>query len=130
MKIPRTSRLDGEYQKEISSIISKELRNKVPSLSQIISVTEVSVAPDLKTAKVFVSIYDTNEERKNSSFVSLKENAAFIRHLLSGRMRSRTVPALTFLWDGSMEYGDKIDKLLSEVAKDLPQESEKDEENE
>lgn len=119
MKVSRTSRLDSEFQKEISQIISKELKNRVSSLSAIISVTEVSVAPDLKTAKVYVSIYDTDPARKNNSYQALSENASFIRHLLSQRMRMRTVPVLTFLWDGSMEYGSKIDKILNQVQKDL-----------
>ena len=75
----RTERLDSEYQKEISAILSGPLKNKEPHLSGIISVTEADIAPDLKTAKVYISIYAKSEEEKNRSFLLIKENAGFIR---------------------------------------------------
>jgi len=122
MKIPRTQKLAGEFQKEISKIISGELKDREMELSGIISVTEVDVAPDLKTAKVFISIYAKDAEKKAKSFEIIKSNAPYIRHLLSQRMYIRTVPALTFLIDGSFEYGARIDELLKQVSKDLPDE--------
>lgn len=112
MKGQRSARLAGEFQKEISRVISGELRNRFPELSAIISITAADVAPDLKSARVFVSIYDTDEKREKS-FEILKENAGFIRHELSKTMHIRTVPELRFMLDGSMEYGAKIDKILS-----------------
>lgn len=129
MKVPRTQKLAGEFQKEISKIISGELKNRELSLSGIISVTEVDVAPDLKTAKVFISIYTKDPEKKQQSYEIIKANAPYIRHLLSERMYIRTVPALTFLLDGSFEYGARIDELLKQVEKDLPKEEEKEEDN-
>ncbi|MBO5363267.1 MAG: 30S ribosome-binding factor RbfA, partial [Clostridia bacterium] len=69
----------------------------------------------LKTAKIYVSIYAKNEEEKLASFEALKENAGYIRHQLSQVMRMRTVPALTFLWDGSMTYGAKMDELFKKI---------------
>ena len=117
MKTARTSRLNGEYQKEISEII-RHLKDRAPDLKGIVSVTEADVAPDLKTAKIYVSIYAKNEEEKLASFEALKENAGYIRHQLSQVMRMRTVPALTFLWDGSMVYGAKMDELFKKIHKD------------
>ena len=113
MKGTRGQRLSGEFQKEISSVISQQLRNKYPSLSAIISITEADVAPDLKTANIYVSIYDTNAEKGNASFEIIKQNAGFIRHELSKVMHLRTVPELRFMLDASMEYGAKIDKILN-----------------
>lgn len=113
MKGQRTERLSGEFRKEISSIISGELKNRYPGLSAIISVTSADVASDLKSAKVFVSIFDTNEQRREESFEILKDNAGFIRRCLSRVMRLRTVPEIRFFLDDSMEYGAKIDKILS-----------------
>lgn len=123
MKVPRTQKLAGEFQKEISKIISGELRNKELSLSGIISVTEADIAPDLKTAKIYISIYDKDPAKKAASFEIIKANAPYIRHLLSKRMYIRTVPALTFILDGSFEYGARIDELLKQVEKDLPEEN-------
>ena len=112
MKNLRGGRLSGEFQKEISSVISSKLRNKYPELSAIISITEADVAPDLKSAKVFVSIYDPDAERAANSFEILKQNAGFIRRELAAVMRLRTVPELRFHLDESMDYGAKIDKIL------------------
>lgn len=118
MKIPRTSRLNSEFQREISSVIQRELKDKEPALSPVVSVTEADVASDLKSAKIYISIFDTNAERKNRSFDIICENAGFIRHCLAQKMRIRTIPVLSFVFDGSMEYGSKIDKLLQSVHKD------------
>lgn len=115
MKIARTYRLDSEYKKEISNIINTALKNRCPFLSGIISVTEVSVAPDLKTARVLVSIYAKDAESENTSFRTLRENAGFIRHELSQVMRMRTVPSLEFYLDNSIEYGAHMDELFNKI---------------
>ncbi len=113
----RTDRLNSEYQKEISAILSGPLKNKEPNLKGIISVTEADVAPDLKTAKIYLSIY-APEEEKERTFALIKENAGFVRKELARVMRMRTVPFLTFLFDESMEYGSKMDELFAKIHKD------------
>ncbi len=118
MKSTRGERLSGEFRKEISSVISNKLRNKFPQLSAIISVTEADVAPDLKSAKIYVSIFDTDAEKSTASFKIIKENAGFIRHELAQVMHLRTVPELRFFTDESMEYGAKIDRILSGLDTD------------
>jgi ribosome-binding factor A len=115
MKGLRGERLGSQFQQEISVVISTKLRNKHPELSAIISVTQADVAPDLKTAKVYVSIYEPDEKKKLNSFKLLKENAGLVRHELAQVLRLRTVPELQFILDGSMEYGAKIDKLLENL---------------
>ena len=111
MKISRTARLNGEYQKEIS-VILRRVKDRNPGLKGLISVTETDVAPDLKTAYVYVSIYGATEEETKQSFAILQDNAGFIRKELAQVMRMRTVPALTFRMDGSMGYGAKMDELF------------------
>ena len=115
MKGLRGERLASQFREEIYKVISTSLRNRHPELSAIISVTYADVAPDLKNAKVFISIYDTNEDKKRNSFEIISQNAGFIRHELSKVLHLRTVPELRFYTDGSMEYGDKIDKLLKNI---------------
>ena len=114
MKVSRTSRLNGEYQKEVSAII-RRLKDREPELKGLISVTEADVAPDLKTAYMYVSIYGASEADAKRSFELLQENAGFIRHELSQVMRMRTVPAITFRMDGSMSYGAKMDELFKKI---------------
>ena len=81
----------------------------------LISVTETDVAPDLKSAYVYVSIYGVTEEESKKTLATLQENAGFIRHELAQVMRMRTVPALTFRLDGSMIYGAKMDELFKTI---------------
>ena len=97
MKGVRGERLAGEFQKEIYNIITNKLRAKEPSLSVVISVTGADVAPDLKSAKIFISVYDTNKERADVTFEIIKENAVFIRREHSHIMTLRTVPELRFI---------------------------------
>ncbi len=117
MKGLRGERLASQFREEIYGVISKKLRNRHSELSAIISVTQADVAPDLKTAKIYVSIFDTDEARKQASFEILKQNAGFIRHELAQVLHLRTVPELSFILDGSMEYGAKIDKIIETLEK-------------
>ncbi len=116
MKPARTQRLNSEFRRAVSEILAGPLKNREPSLCGIISVTEASVSPDLKTAKIYVSILTADGADKAADFRILKENAGFVRHELAQRMQMRTVPQLTFLEDGSMEYGSRMDALLSELG--------------
>jgi ribosome-binding factor A len=115
MKGLRGERLGSQFREEIYRVISTKLKNKHPELSAIISVTQADVAPDLKSAKIYISIFDTDEKKKEESFKIIKENAGYIRHELSQVLHIRTVPELSFILDGSMEYGAKIDKLLEQL---------------
>lgn len=115
MKVSRTSRLNGEYQKEIS-VILRRLKDRAPNLKGLISVTEADVAPDLKTANIYVSIYGVNEADVKETLAILQTNAGYIRHELSQVMRMRTVPSLTFKLDGSMGYGSKMDELFKSIT--------------
>lgn len=115
MKLTRTDRLDSEYRKEISAILAGALKNKEPNLRGIVSVTEADVAPDLKTAKIYISVYAKTPAEKAETIRLIQENAGFIRRELSGVMRMRTVPALTFFEDKSMEYGAKMDDLFARL---------------
>jgi ribosome-binding factor A len=115
MKVSRTSRLNGEYQKEISEIIRLN-KEKMPGVRGMVSITEADVAPDLKTAYIYVSVYGVSDAEKTDVLKALQESAGFIRHELAQVMRMRTVPALTFRLDGSMGYGAKMDELFKTIT--------------
>ena len=126
-KVSRTSRLNGEYQKEISEIIRLH-KDRMPGVTGLISITEADVAPDLKTAIIYVSIFGKGEEETQASFKALQEQAGYIRHQLAQVMRMRTVPALTFRLDGSMVYGAKMDELFKTITYSTPEPTEEDDE--
>ena len=114
----RTDRLDSEFRKEIAAILAGPLKDREPDLKGLISVTEADVAPDLKTAKIYVSVYAPSPEVKKRTFEIICASAGFVRHELAKVMRMRTVPLLTFLEDGSMEYGSRMDEIFAKLKKD------------
>lgn len=114
----RMERVNSEYRKEIAAIIAGPLKDVAPGLRGLVSVTEADVAPDLRTAKVYVSVYAKSPEEGKATFLLIRENAGFIRRELAHVMRQRTVAELTFLPDTSMEYGSKMDELFAKLHKD------------
>ena len=110
----RMGRIDEEYRKELSQIIGFELKNS--SITGMISVTKVKVTPDLKYAKVYVSIF--NSKNIKETMEGLKKSSGFIRTELAKRINLRNTPELIFEIDDSMEYGAKIDSILKEILPD------------
>ena len=118
MKSLRGERLSAEYQKAVYEVISTKLKYKTDRIRGIVSITKADVSPDLKNAKIYVSVLAKNEEQGRDVFEAIRENAGFIRHELAQMMRMRTVPELHFFWDDTMEYGDKIDRLIKQIHKE------------
>ena len=116
MKSLRGERLSAEYQKAVYEVISTSLKNKTNNIKGLVSVTGADVSPDLKNAKIYVSILAKNDEEEKATFDEICTHAGFIRHELAHMMRSRTVPELRFFRDESMDYGDKIDRLIKEIS--------------
>ena len=110
----RLNRINEELRKEISQIISFELKN--PDATGLISITKVKVTPDLKYAKVYVSLLNSKSEDK--TIEALKNSAGFIRSLIAKRLNLRITPELVFEKDDSMEYGMKIDSILKDLNKE------------
>ena len=111
----RMGRIDEEYRKELSQIISYDLKN--PNVTGMISVTKVKVTTDLKYAKIYVSIL--NSKNIKETMDGLKKSSGFIRSGLAKRINLRNTPELIFEIDDSIEYGAKIDSILKEI---LPEE--------
>ena len=93
----RLNRIDEELKKEISQIISYELKN--PDATGMISVTKVKITPDLKYAKVYVSLLNSKNEEKTMN--ALKQSSGFIRSLIAKRINLRITPELVFEQDDS-----------------------------
>lgn len=118
MRSLRGQRLSSEYQKAVYEVISTKLKYKTDKIRGIVSITKADVSPDLKNAKVYISVLGKDSAESKATFEAIKEHAGFIRHELAHMMQMRTVPELHFLWDGSMEYGDKIDRLIKEIHRE------------
>ena len=111
----RMNKIDEELKKEISNIISTELKN--PHLTGLISVTSVKTTPDLKYAKVFVSMIGEKSKKENLSV--LKQSSGYIRSAIAKRINLRNTPELIFEFDDSIEYGTRIDQILKDITKDM-----------
>ena len=110
----RLERIDEELKKELSNIIAFELKN--PEATCMISVTRVRVTPDLKYAKVYVSILNAKNDDK--TIEALKKSSGFMRSLIAKRVNLRITPELVFEKDDSLEYGAKIESILKELKKE------------
>ncbi len=90
---------------------------KDPRISEMSSVIHVKVTPDLKYAKVYVSVFG-NEEEKIKSLNGLKSASGFIRKKLGERMKLRILPEIHFEIDESIEHGARINQILKEIKKE------------
>ena len=107
----RHERLEQDVKIALSDIIMNEV--KEPSVTGLISVTDVKITPDQKYAKVYVSIY--GKENKNKVVDALTKAKGFIKKELGRRVRMRNMPELVFELDNSMEYGEHMDRVIKEV---------------
>lgn len=120
----RFERINEELKKEISHIISYELNN--PNVTGLISVTKAKITPDLKYAKIYVSIL--NSKNVKETLAGLKKSSGYIRTEIAKKINLRITPELIFVLDDSMEYGAKIDSILKDIMKDIKPEEDKGEE--
>jgi len=108
----RTDRIAVEIQKEVSDIIRNSIKD--PRIPEMVSVTRVEVTRDLRYAKVYISIYGTDEEKKNA-MNALKGAAGFVRREIGQRIQLRYTPEIVFKADNSIEQGMHISKLIEET---------------
>ena len=118
----RMARVDEELKRELSNIINYEVKNS--NVTGMMSVTKVKTSPDLKYAKVSVSII--NSKNIKQTLAGLKAASGFIRSRIAEKMNLRVTPELVFELDESLVYGEKIDRILEQVMKEI---NDKQEEN-
>ncbi len=107
----RANRVAEEIKKEITQMLREEIKD--PRIG-FVTVTGAEVTPDIRYAKVFVSIYG-DDDTKVQSMQALDKAKGFVRSELGKRIRLRYTPEVTFRFDSSIEYGARIMKLLEEV---------------
>jgi ribosome-binding factor A len=107
----RSQRVSDLLRKEIADIIMYKLKD--PRIG-FITVTGVDVTDDIKIARIYVSILK-DEERKTTIEI-LNSAKSFMRSELSKRLRMKFIPSIEFRLDTSIEYGNKIERLLKEAG--------------
>jgi ribosome-binding factor A len=107
----RQKKVSRLIQKELAEILLKKGAEFAPG--KLVSITKVRVSPDLSFAKVYISIFPNTDQDKILGII--QDHTPKIRFELGNKVRSqlRIVPDILFHIDDSLDYIDKIDKLLN-----------------
>ena len=123
---------ESNRQKKISSLFKKELASLFQELIKkqnnqnfVISITKVYVTPDISLAKVYISIFPSESNKKH--LIEIKAISSMIKHKLSQRLKSvvKKIPELNFYLDDSLDYIEKIDSALKNPYNPLKKNYEK-----
>jgi ribosome-binding factor A len=111
----------NKRQKQVSSEIMQVLGEyfiqdgKAMLNNVLTSVSRVEMSPDLRNAKIYISFYDENNQA-DDVFRIIQENVKLLRHYIAQNVRLRYVPELRIYKDDSMEYADRINKILRDLG--------------
>ena len=108
----KNTRINSEVLKELSRIISREIKD--PRIAPMTSVVSVEVAPDLKTCKAYISVLG-DKEAQESTLEGLRSAHGYIRRELARSINLRNTPDVRFILDQSIEYGVNMSKLIDDV---------------
>ena len=107
----RADRVSDLLKKEISGLLLREVKD--PHIG-FITITDVEVSKDLQVAKVYYTILG-DEKQLRESAQALNRVSRFIKRQLGKRLRMRYIPDIIFKYDHSLEYGNRIDDILSHL---------------
>ena len=113
----KMERINSELTRQISKIIAEDIKD--PRLGDaIIGITKVRTTPDLKYAKVYVSVYASDYELIKEAFYTVCRASVFIRNRLKDCVQMRLLPELNFVLDKTEEHSSVIENLLAQIKKD------------
>lgn len=119
----KNTRINGEVRRELSNIILNEIKD--PRICPMTSVVEVEVAPDLKTAKAYISVLG-DKQAQADTLAGLKSAEGYIRRALAKSINLCNTPEIRFVMDQSIEYGVHMSKLIDDVNQGSKEEDEED----
>lgn len=108
----RNERVRKELMREISEILRKEIRGLVG----VVSITDVEVSHDNSFAKVFYSVFGSDEQKEKSINI-INQNVSKIRYEVGKRIRLRLTPELRFIQDNSIERGSRVNEILEKISR-------------
>lgn len=108
----KNTRINAEVQKSLANLIRGEIKD--PRIAPLTCVTDVEVAPDLKTCKVYISVLGDDEAREQT-LEGLRCAEGFMRRHLAQELNLRNTPTLKFISDTSTEYGMAMSARIDEV---------------
>ena len=108
----RNERVRKELMREISDILRKEIRG----LAGVVSITDVEVSHDNSFAKVFYSVFGSDDQKKKS-IDTIIASISKIRYEVGRRIRLRLTPELRFIPDDSIERGSRVTEILNKISR-------------
>jgi ribosome-binding factor A len=108
----RPARVAEEFRQELGALLARGLKD--PRVTGFITVTGAKMGPDLKDITVYVSIHAGEAERERA-LEGLRAAATWLQREVSRNLRLRYTPHLRFVYDGSVERGDRIERLLKQA---------------
>lgn len=111
----RTEKVAEEIKHKLNTAMSKDL-SEIGGLG-LVTISKVIMSPDLKIAKVYLSFL-ANKEPVEKCLEKINAKKKHIRFLLARNIFLKYVPDLLFYYDDTIEYADKINKLINEIHKD------------
>ena len=115
----RQAKIAELLKEEISDILRREMKD--PRLG-FVTITDAEISPDLRHAKVFVSILGTEQERKDNMAL-LKKAERFVRQAVGKRLSMKLLPEIRFYLDTSVDQGVRIFELLDKIKRNDEHES-------
>lgn len=112
--VSRTDKVRKAIIREVSDILQREIKD--PRISGIVSVTDVDLSADCKYAKIFVSVFGSQEDQ-NNTMKALESSTGFIRSELSKRIQMRFSPEIKFKIDDSLERGARVTTILEKISR-------------
>ncbi len=109
----KNRRINDEVQRALAEIISREIKD--PRVDKLASVMQAEVAPDLKTCKVWISVYSGGDAGKKT-IDGLRSAEGFIRSALAKKVNLRNTPELRFILDDSIAYGVAMSHKIDVVS--------------
>ena len=109
----RQERLNEQFREEISDLLLRQLKD--PRLAGVVSITEVSISPDMKNASVFISVLG-DEEQKQTVLAGMVAASGFIRRELGRRLDIRYMPEIASKLDETIEKGVYMLNLIRQVS--------------
>lgn len=109
----KLERINSSLVEQISYIIAHDVKN--PDIN-FVTITGAKVTSDLSMAKIYFTVLDQSKIKETLS--ALKDASGYIRHELRERIDIRQIPELEFVYDESIEYGNKIEKIIDKLHED------------
>ncbi|MBR3841387.1 MAG: 30S ribosome-binding factor RbfA [Erysipelotrichales bacterium] len=122
----KQERVAGIIKKEISSLIQFNVKD--PHVG-FVTITDVTVTADLSIAKIYVTFLG-KEARNEAGLKALNRSKGYLRSELAKRLSIRKCPELVFLHDDALETGNRIERLLFDINKELKEKEEAQKESE